>query len=80
VGWTIKPGAPTGDVLGADEVEGGAVLGAEFAVVFEPDFDFCAQGGRLELSWLKATPLKTKAKTAKYIAGRKRWGVILISY
>jgi hypothetical protein len=74
------PGAPTGEVLGVDEVEAGVELGVEFELVVELDLVFCAQGGRSGLSWLRAMPVKAKAKTAKHTACRKRWGVIFIGY
>jgi hypothetical protein len=84
VGWTIKPGSPMGDVLGAGEVEAGAEVGAEFdaefVLAFELDLGFCAQGGRSGLSWLKAPPQENRAKTARIRAGRERWGVICIAY
>jgi hypothetical protein len=74
------PGSPTGEVLGADEVEAGAEVDAVFELVFEPDLDFWAQGGRSGLSWLRAPQQYSRAKTAKYTAGRERWGVICIGY
>jgi hypothetical protein len=80
VGWTIKPGSPTGDELGVVGVEAGAELDAEFEVVSELDLDFCAQGGRSGLSWLKTVPPDSRAKTARIRAGRERWGVIRIGY
>src|SRR5580704_4512319 len=58
VGWTIKPGSPTGDELGVVGLEAGAEVGAEFdaefEVAFELDLGFWAQGGRSGLSWLRA--------------------------
>jgi hypothetical protein len=80
VGWTIKPGSPTGEVLGTAEVEGGAEFEAVFEPVFELDLDFWAQGGRSGLSWLKAVPPDSRAKTVRIRAGRERWGVIRIGY
>jgi hypothetical protein len=58
VGWTIKPGSPTGEELGAVGLEADAEVGAEFdaefVLAFELDLGFCAQGGRSGLSWLRA--------------------------
>jgi len=70
VGWTIFPGSPTGDEVGAT-VEVEVVLDLEFESDVAVDFGFRAQGGRSDWSWLNATPAKSSAWTAK---SKVMWG------
>jgi hypothetical protein len=74
VGWTIFPGSPTGDEVGAVEVE--VVLDLEFESAVAVDFGFRAQGGRSDWAWLNATPAKSSAWTAKSKVMWGRKGVI----
>jgi len=75
VGWTIFPGSPAGDELGA-AVEVEVVLDLEFEPAVVSDFGFRAQGGRSDWSWLNATPAKSSAGTAKSKVMWGRKGVI----
>jgi len=75
VGWTIFPGSPAGDELGA-AVEVEVVLDLEFEPAVVSDFGFRAQGGRSDWSWLNVTPAKSSAGTAKSKVMWGRKGVI----
>jgi hypothetical protein len=70
VGWTIFPGSPTGEEVGA-AVEVEVVLDLEFESAVAVDFGFRAQGGRSDWSGLNATPAKSSAWTAK---SKVMWG------
>ncbi|OLB31966.1 MAG: hypothetical protein AUH01_02995 [Acidobacteria bacterium 13_2_20CM_56_17] len=75
MGWTIFPGSPTGDEVGA-AVEVEVVLDLEFESAVAVDFGFRAQGGRSDWSWLNVTPAKSSAGTAKSKVMWGRKGVI----
>jgi hypothetical protein len=75
VGWTIFPGSPTGDEVGA-AVDVEVVLDLEVELAVAVDFGFRAQGGRSDWSWLNAIPAKSNAGTAKSNVGWGRKSVI----
>jgi hypothetical protein len=70
VGWTIFPGSPSGDEVGA-AVAVEVVFDLEDESALAVDFGFRAQGGRSDWSWLNAIPVRSSAGTAKSNA---EWG------
>src|SRR5258708_11920050 len=75
VGWTIFPGSPFGDEVGA-AVEVEVVLGLEVELATAVDFGFRAQGGRSDWSCPKVIPATRRGGTARSRRECGRWGVI----